>query len=129
MPQEDEDIIILSDEITPPVDGSKKDKFLGSITLKKTTESGTWKAENYIVGKRTPEDKQYCEPVSQLDLHSTSEIRTYITAVEKFLTEKEAKRSVNESQGRILKYILCFGLGVSVVLWAIWAGAILIPNL
>jgi len=135
-----EEIIILEDEITPPVNGSREKEW-DFAELKKrmqnkvntptmtTSETGTWKADNYIVGKRTSNDKKYCEPVSELDLHSTTEIRKYIIAVETYLTEKENKRSVNESQCRILKYIFCFGLGASLILWAFWAGAIPIPNL
>ena len=118
--QNEDDIIILDNEITPPVYGSNKEWV--------TSKTGTWKADGYIIGKRTPDDKKYCEPVSVLDLHSNSEIRKYILAVETFLNEKERKRSLNEASGRILKYIFCFGLGASLVLWAMWAGAIPLPT-
>jgi hypothetical protein len=69
--------------------------------------------KNKIIGKRTINDKQYCEKVDPLDLHSTVEIRKYIKAVETFLNEKENSRSVYESQSRLLKYIFFFGLGAT----------------
>ena len=137
-----EDIIILDNEITPPVYGTKKECDFAELKKRMqekgknrdekefiTSKTGTWRSDSYIIGKRTPDDKKYCEPVSELDLHSTTEIRKYILAVEKFLNEKERKRSLNEASGRLLKYIFCFGLGGSLVLWAMWAGAIPLPNL
>ena len=150
MQQEDggkevEDMIILENEVTPPVyakkDYSKKDyekiqegeagrnrnEYLDSKIIK--TKSVLWRKYRYIIGKRTPDDKQYCEKVDPLDIHSTAEIRKYITAVEVFLSKKEDNRSVEEQKRRVLKYILCFGLGMSMILWAIWAGAIPFPNI
>lgn len=126
-----EDEIILDNEITPPVIGtgikSYHTEHSKAVLVKK--DSGTWKEENYIIGKRTPDDKQYCQKVDPLDIHSTAEIRKYITAVETYLSKKENSRSIDEQKGRVLKYMLCFGLGMSMVLWALWAGAISIPNL
>lgn len=69
--------------------------------------------KNKIIGKRTTDDKQYCEPVKPLDLHSTVEIRKYIKAVETFLNKKEDNRSISEAQYRLLKYIFFFGLGAT----------------
>jgi len=79
------------------------------------TLSGQPIFKNKIIGKRTRNDKQYCEKVDPLDLHSTEEIRKYIRAVEKFLNKKESLRSVSESQNRILKYIFFFGLGATIM--------------
>lgn len=136
MQEEKEEIIILDNEITPPVNGStreaiiKKNRHLFNPALKGATEeyhkskTGVWKKDNYIIGKVTTNDKQYCEPVSELDLFNTTEIRKYILAVEKFLTGRENKRSQEEGKNRILKYVMCFGLGMSVVLWALYAGMI-----
>lgn len=127
---EKEEIIELTDEITPPVDGSKKENTIGGLyalnpALKGATEvyhKSKWK--NYIVGKLTPEDRQYCEKVNPLDLYNTAEIRKYITAVEKYLSVKEDQRSLHESQSRLFKYIICFVLGASCIFWAIYAGMI-----
>lgn len=143
--EKEEKIIVLTDEITPPYDGSKRENTLYSKNLgfmnpalKGATEeyhktrdrnlilgkNGVWKRDNYIIGKSVPEDKQYCEPVSPLDLHNTAEIRKYILAVEKFTTEKENQRSISESQNRLIKYVFCYVLGALSVLWALYAGMI-----
>lgn len=137
--EEEEKIIVLENEVTPPpYDGSKRELgFMNPALLGATEEyhrtrdknlipgkDGVWKRDNYIIGKRTPEDKKYCEPVSELDLFNTTEIRKYILAVEKFLTGRENKRSQEEGKNRILKYALCFGLGMTAVLWALYAGMI-----
>jgi len=132
---EEEDMIILENEVTPPVYGnvlcthSNDGKNLNEHLKTISTESGIWKEDRYIIGKRTEDDKQYCERVDPLDIHSTAEIRKYITAVEVFLSKKEDARSANEQQGRMLKYMLFFGLGMSVILWALYAGAISFPNI
>lgn len=138
--EKEEEIIILDNEITPPVNGStkeaiiKKHSHLFNPALKGATEEyhrqrvlgkdGVWLKDNYIVGKKTMNDWKYCEPVSELDLFNTTEIRKYILAVEKFLTGKENKRSQEEGKNRVLKYVLCFGLGMTSVLWALYAGMI-----
>jgi hypothetical protein len=184
--KEKEEVIVLTDEVTPPYDGSKREIGFCDIEedtkkecpqcpdkskcqpiqmsqdkewlLKKAEEedgsctsvgglmnainpalngateeyhrekilgkNGVWKKDNYIIGKRTPEDKQYCEPVSALDLHNTAEIRKYILAVEKFTTTKENRRSTDEAKYRLLKYILCYLAGTASVLWALYAGMI-----
>ena len=150
MQQEDggkvvEDMIILENEVTPPVyakkDYSKKDyekiqegeagrnrnEYLNTKIIK--TKTGLWRKDRYIICKRTPDDKQYCEKVDPLDIHSTAEIRKYITAVEVFLSKKENDRLINEQQGRMIKYVFYFGLGASVILWALYAGAISFPNI
>ena len=131
---EEEDMIILENEVTPPVYGNvlcthSNGKNLNEHLKTISTESGIWKEDRYIIGKRTEDDKQYCEKVDPLDIHSTAEIRKYITAVEVFLSKKEDARSANEQQGRMLKYMLFFGLGMSVILWALYAGAISFPNI
>lgn len=124
--QEKEEIIILDNEVTPPVVGTKtppvieEDKILG--------KDGVWKKSGYIIGRRTTDDKKYCEKVSPLDLYSSIEIRDYILAVEEFLTKKENQRSLDESKNRVLKYLLCYGLGVTSVLWALYAGMINFTN-
>lgn len=142
--EKEEEIIILDNEITPPYNGSKKEaiikrnRHLFNPALKGATEeyhktrdknlilgkNGVWKRDNYIIGTRTMDDWKYCEPVSALDLHNTAEIRKYLLAAEKFLTGKENKRSQEEGKNRVLKYVLCFGLGMSAVLWALYAGMI-----
>jgi hypothetical protein len=132
--------IILENEITPPVyakkdyekiqegeAGRNKNEYLNTKIIK--TKTGLWRKDRYIIGKRTPDDKQYCERVDPLDILSTTEIRKYITAVEVFLSKKEDLRSADEQQGRMLKYIIFFGLGMSVILWALYAGAISFPNI
>lgn len=128
--KEKEEIIVLTDEVTPPYDGGKKELGFMNPALNGATKeyheskSGRWKADNYIIGKCTPEDKQYCEPVSALDLHNTAEIRKYILAVEKFTTEKENRRSIEESKWRVLKYLICYMAGSASILWALYAGMI-----
>jgi len=145
--QEKEDIIILNNKITPPVYAKKdygikewdfkelkkhmqgKSKNLNEHLETISTESGTWKKDRYIIGKRTHDDKKYCEKVDPLDMYSMEKIRKYIIAVETFLSKKEDARSIDEQKGRVLKYVICFGLGMSIILWALWAGAIRIPNI
>jgi hypothetical protein len=128
--QEKEEIIILDNEITPPVIGNitiHEDKYCAPPVIvedKILGKDGVWLRKNYIVGKKTMDDKKYCEPVSQLDLFNTIEIRKYILAVETYLTKKENKRSQEEGKNRMLKYLLCFGLGMSGMLWALYAGMI-----
>lgn len=143
---EKEKVIILDDEITPPVVGHKKDgpdrlnmTHDKEWLLKKAKQengsytsvaglmigkNGTWKKDNYIIGQRTPEDKKLCESVTAIDLFDTTEIRQYITAVEKFLTKKEIKRSTDEAKWRALKYFFCYAAGVTSVFWALYAGMI-----
>jgi len=153
--KEKEEIIELTNEITPPVDGSKKewdwkplrDKMWLEKKAKQEEESGGCtsvggiyalnpalkgateeyhrrKNKNYIVGERTPDDKQYCEKVDPLDLYNTAEIRKYLLAVEKFTTQKENQRSIDESRNRLWKYIVSYLLGVFSILWALYAGMI-----
>lgn len=148
--KEKEDIIILEDEITPPYDGSKrkgpmpdgkkwdwedlrnKQRAQRAIADQRPEweeervlgKDGVWKKDNYIIGKRTPEDKQYCEKVDPLDLYNTIEIRKYILAVETYLSKKENERVFEEARYRIWKYILSFVAGGSAVLWALYAGMI-----
>lgn len=101
-------------------DGTEKEIIL---LLKDEVKTSHWPEptpvevinKNHIIGKRTTDDKQYCEKVDPLDLHSTVEIRKYIKAVETFLNEKENDRSIDESQSRLLKYMFFFGLGATTV--------------
>ena len=135
--EEKEKIIILDDEVkTPPVILGKKElpgnyklgfmnpALNGATVEYHKSKSGTWKAENYIVGQRTTNDKQFCEPVDPLDLHNTAEIRKYITAVEIY-TDKAERNNLNyEAKNRTIKYVICFLLGSASVFWALYAGMI-----
>jgi hypothetical protein len=147
MEKKDKNIIELTDEITPPVDGSKrelnmthdkewlekktkqeaKSGFVGALNPEllgatETYHKSKWK--NYIVGELTTDDKKYCEKVSSLDLYNTVEIRKYILAVEKYLTSKENKRSIEEAKNRLFKYVICYALGIASILWALYVGMI-----
>lgn len=130
--KKEEEIIILDDEVkTPPVILGKKElpgfmnpALIGATVEYHKSKSGTWKKENYIVGQRTTNDKEFCEPVDPLDLHNTAEIRKYITAVETY-TDKAERNNLNyEAKNRTIKYVICFLLGSASVFWALYAGMI-----
>lgn len=132
--KEKEEIIVLEekDEIKPidltAKEGSKwdwADLRERQKNLIKSEKTGVlYKKDKYIIGQRTTNDAEFIEKNDPLDLIDSSVLRKYILAVEKFTQEKEDARSKDEAQNRLLKYVICYVLGVSSVLWALYAGMI-----
>ena len=132
--KEKEEIIVLEekDEIKPidltAKEGSKwdwADLRERQKNLIKSEKTGVlYKKDKYIIGQRTTNDAEFIEKNDPLDLIDSSVLRKYILAVEKFTQEKEDARSKDEAQNRLLKYVICYVLGASSVLWALYAGMI-----
>jgi hypothetical protein len=117
--ENEEGLIELTDEIIPPIDGSKKDPhgLLAIHELKEREEmfyppkkvtviaknGMSVNADNYIKGERTDDDYKH---VMKVCLPDNKPIRKAIDAAEEYIVKKESK-IVSP-----LRYLLVFLLGV-----------------